>query len=98
MMTRSEELEALRVSKKVAFIDARVTKPGSLGHSYFYANPAVSSDLILLMRYHLGPGAENGRPLGTRAKGFWTIDDQYATPDNPAGPPGPPATRPVVAR
>jgi hypothetical protein len=26
-------------------IDARVTKPGSFGHNYFYSNPAVSSDL-----------------------------------------------------
>ncbi|MFB3076629.1 MAG: alpha/beta hydrolase, partial [Lysobacterales bacterium] len=29
-------------------------------HMYFHSNPAASSDLILLLRYGLAPGAENG--------------------------------------
>jgi esterase/lipase superfamily enzyme len=78
-----EELAALRTSKRVAIIDARLQKPGSFGHNYFYSNPAVSSDLILLLRYNAPPGAEHGRPLHASENGFWYIDDKY------------PATRPA---
>src|SRR6185436_436912 len=74
-----EELERLRYSKNLAIIDARVEKPGSFGHSYFYQNPAVSSDLILLIRYGRAPGPENGRPLTATKTGFWQIDDHYPT-------------------
>ncbi|MGB7159530.1 MAG: alpha/beta hydrolase [Tepidisphaeraceae bacterium] len=72
-----EELSALRKGSYVAIIDARVTKPGAFGHNYFYSNPAVSSDLILAMRYEKAPGAENGRPLGIEEHGFWYITDKY---------------------
>ena len=71
------ELAALRTNKQVAIVDARVTKPGSFGHNYFYSNPAVSSDLVLVLRYGKAPGAESGRPLGIKEGGFWTIDDNY---------------------
>ena len=72
-----EELEAMRKSPNIAIVDARVTKPGSFGHNYFYSNPAVSSDLLLVLRYGRAPGAENGRPLKGEADGFWHIDDKY---------------------
>ena len=72
-----EELAALRKSPQLAIVDARVTKPGSFGHNYFYSNPAVCSDLLLVLRYGKAPGAENGRPLGTEDNGFWVIDDNY---------------------
>ena len=76
-----EETEDLRRAKTVQIIDARVSHAGAFGHDYFHSNPAVSSDLILLMRYQLPPGAENGRPLGGTGGGFWSIDDHYpATP------------------
>jgi esterase/lipase superfamily enzyme len=75
-----EELEALRASKTLQIVDARVSDPGPYGHSYFHANPAVSSDLILLMRYQLPPGAEYGRPLRVHKKGFWVVDDDYPGP------------------
>ncbi len=58
------------------FIDAKVSS-GFVGHSYFYQNPAVSSDLILLLRDHRKPGAEHGRPLKKRDDGFWEIRDGY---------------------
>jgi esterase/lipase superfamily enzyme len=74
-----EELAALRASKRVAIIDARLQKPGSFGHNYFYSNPAVSSDLILVLRYHAPPGAEHGRPLHASPNGFWYLDDKYPT-------------------
>jgi esterase/lipase superfamily enzyme len=72
-----EELHTLRMSKTVQIIDARITNAGAFGHDYFHSNPAVSSDLILLMRYHLPPGAQYGRPLRIADKGFWVIDDSY---------------------
>jgi esterase/lipase superfamily enzyme len=62
-------------------IDARV-RPSGTGHSYFRSDPAVSSDLILLLRYGREPGAENGRPLEPIAPGYWAIDDGY--PQAPA--------------
>ncbi len=71
------ELETLRRSERFQIIDARVKNRGAFGHGYFHANPAVSSDLILLMRYSLPPGADHGRPLGVSDTGLWMVDDQY---------------------
>lgn len=48
-----------------------------LGHSYFHENPAVSSDVILLLRDNRDPGAGNGRPLIKRQDSFWEIDSTY---------------------
>jgi esterase/lipase superfamily enzyme len=50
---------------------------GSFGHNYFRTNPAVSSDLVLTVRYGRKPGAENGRPLEHLKGIFWSIDDDY---------------------
>jgi esterase/lipase superfamily enzyme len=71
------EIEALRTVGTPQVIDARVSDAGAFGHDYFHSNPAVSSDLILLLRYQYAPGAENGRPLGVNEKGFWVIDNDY---------------------
>jgi esterase/lipase superfamily enzyme len=79
-----EELEALRSSKTLQIVDARVSDPGPYGHSYFHASPAVSSDLILLVRYQLPPGPQYGRPLRVDEKGFWVIDDTYPAAAAPA--------------
>lgn len=70
------EIEALRNSQRLQLIDARVKKRG-LGHSYFHTDPAVSSDLVLLMRYQLLPGAKHGRPLGVSDDGLWLVHDDY---------------------
>lgn len=75
------ELETLRHSQRFQIIDARVKNRGAFGHGYFHANPAVSSDLILLMRYHLPPGADYGRPLGVSDTGLWMVDDDYPGAD-----------------
>ena len=77
MMTRSE-LEAVRESGTANVIDARIKDAGPHGHSYFYANPAVSSDLILVVRYGQLPGPE--RPLRADPNGFRYIDDSYPRP------------------
>lgn len=71
------ELEALRTSKRLQLIDARLAKPGAFGHGYFHENPGVSSDLALLLRYQLWPGADHGRPLQTTKQGVWAISDDY---------------------
>ncbi|MGH7180231.1 MAG: alpha/beta hydrolase, partial [Tepidisphaeraceae bacterium] len=75
-----KEIDALRHTTRFQLIDARISKPGSFGHSYFHENPAVSSDLILYLRYNLSPGGKDGRPLGTSDTGFWIIDDKYPEP------------------
>ena len=43
-----------------------------LGDSYFTSDPAVSSDLIAMIRYGLAPGAP-GRPLEEIQRPFWRI-------------------------
>lgn len=48
-----------------------------LGHDYFRTNPAVSSDLVLTVRYDRDPGVENGRPLKHNGSIFWSIGDDY---------------------
>jgi esterase/lipase superfamily enzyme len=75
-----EELHVMRRTKVAQIIDARVSKLGQFGHSYFHDSPAVSSDLILMIRYHLQPGEDFGRPLRITKNGFWTIDDEYPGP------------------
>jgi esterase/lipase superfamily enzyme len=57
-------------------VQARVTK-NFLGHDYFHSNPAVSSDLILLLRDNRSPGEENGRPLVKQMDNFWEVGDGY---------------------
>ena len=54
-----------------------------IGHSYFVSNPAVSSDLIGLIRYNLKPG-EPGRPLIEIAKLYWRCPPTHRLPRNSA--------------
>jgi esterase/lipase superfamily enzyme len=49
----------------------------SRSHNYFRTNSAVSSDLVLTVRYDRSPGAENGRPLEHVEGLFWRIEDDY---------------------
>ena len=65
------------------YIDARTKKADFFGHSYFYQSPAVSSDLILILREHRAAGPENGRPLAQEEPGFWVLDNDY--PKFPGG-------------
>jgi len=52
-------------------------RSGSIGHDYYYTNPAVLSDLILVLRDRLDPGAEHGRPLDRTSDGTWRILKSY---------------------
>jgi len=70
----------------LTLIDVNVLS-GFIGHSYFYSSPSVSSDLILLLRDDLEPGADAGRPLIRKNDAFWELRDGYPAtqkqPDNP---------------
>jgi hypothetical protein len=61
----------VRLAYLIDFIEVKAT-PGFLGHSYFTSDPAVSSDLVALVRYGLKPG-EPGRPLEEIQRPFWRI-------------------------
>lgn len=60
-----------------AVIQYQGKRGGSHGHDYFRTNPAVSSDLVLTVRFGRQPGAENGRPLEHVDALFWRINDDY---------------------
>jgi esterase/lipase superfamily enzyme len=80
----TEQRHDIEVSGRTYIIDARVSA-GVVGHSYFYAHPAVSADLVLLLRDNLDPGSP-GRPLYKRDVNFWQITEEY------------PAARPGIPR
>jgi esterase/lipase superfamily enzyme len=71
-----EQRKALEAMSQMQVIDV-LARTDFVGHSYFHASPAVSSDVILLLRDNRSPGAENGRPLIKRQEGFWEIDETY---------------------
>ena len=71
----------MRRAASVQFIDARV-KAGFLGHGYFHSNPAVSSDLLQLLRYNCDAGAAQ-RPLPRDEGLLWRITDDYFAPFPP---------------
>ncbi len=50
------------------------------GHSYFYDNPSVLSDVILTMRGR-APGEQTGRPLTLEGVPFWTLNEGYLSPE-----------------
>ena len=75
-LTDEQRLRLERLAK-VSFIDARVSA-GFLGHSYFYNHPAVSADLILLLRHSFAAGSPE-RPLRKRGENFWQITNDYLT-------------------
>lgn len=65
----------------LSVVDARISQGDFFGHGYFYANRAVSSDLILVLRDGRKPGAEHGRPLESEESVFWRIRDDYMLSD-----------------
>jgi hypothetical protein len=70
-----EERHHIERVARTQIIDARVPT-GLIGHAYFYRHPAVSADLILLLREQLEPGSP-GRPLRKRGTNFWQITKDY---------------------
>ncbi len=74
-----EQKRYMRAAGSVQFIDARV-KVDFLGHGYFHENPAVSSDLLQLLREDCDAGADDCRPLKREQDVFWKITDDYLAP------------------
>lgn len=69
--------QAIKHFPELEMIDVQVDT-GYIGHAYFISNPAVLSDLILLLRDGRSAGAEHGRPLiHDQASGFWKLRDGY---------------------
>ncbi len=73
----ADERAALADMPTVNVITTRVTESDFAGHSYFIYNPAVISDLILLLRDDRPPGAEHGRPLEQPYPNVWVLRDGY---------------------
>ena len=74
---------ALSCMEGLNLIDVRV-KTDFLDHAYFTSNPAVLSDLILLLRDNRAPGIAHGRPLIDLGGGFWELRTGYPQLDGPA--------------
>lgn len=73
-LPQHERLELARIPGLV-LIDADV-RGDLVGHAYFHADPAVSSDVVLLLRDRRPPGAP-GRPLERGDDPLWIIRDGY---------------------
>jgi esterase/lipase superfamily enzyme len=72
--------EALAWSRGIASFTAVIqvlSTPGFIGHSYFLSDPAVSADLVGVVRYGLGPG-DPGRPLEEIVRPFWKLPSPIA--------------------
>lgn len=74
-----EQKRQMRAARSVQFIDARV-RTDLLGHGYFHNHPAVSADLIQLLRENCDAGDEAHRPLRREDGVFWKITDHYLAP------------------
>jgi esterase/lipase superfamily enzyme len=61
------EMDIIEVKVDVDFV----------GHGYFINNPAVLSDLILILRDGRDAGTKHGRPLSRENGGFWTLENGY---------------------
>jgi hypothetical protein len=70
-----QQQETLAQAEGIQVVDVNV-KSGFIGHSYFITDPAVLSDIILVLRDGNRAGAENGRPLGRMDGVFWSLDDR----------------------
>jgi len=71
----TEKQRKLLAASTMEIIDCRVSAD-PFGHSYYRESPAVSSDLILLLRDGAAPGSSQ-RPLQSIGHHFWRITDDY---------------------
>ncbi len=79
LLTKEQLAKSQGIAGFAALIQVTDT-PGFLGHSYFVSDPAVSSDLVALIRYGLEPG-DPGRPLEEISRPFWKISRAPAASD-----------------
>jgi esterase/lipase superfamily enzyme len=73
-----EEWRRMGVLGNVNFVDVEAAG-GRLGHGYFRDNPAVLSDIILILRTGALPGSAE-RPLERVRGNFWSLHDNYPGP------------------
>ena len=73
----TDEMRVSLEASQTYIVNAEVSA-GFIGHGYFHSSPAVSSDLILMLRDNLGP-EDPGRPLIKRDVRFFEINDRYPT-------------------
>lgn len=72
---RMEEVDDRLLERLKAWPSLQVVECRAAGHDYFYSDPSVSSDLILLLRRGLDPGP--GRPLEMTRGAYWTLRPGY---------------------
>ncbi len=71
-----EETARMKVSSDRLTIVNFEGESTGYGHDYFRTNPAVSSDIVLMLRYGFKPG-EAGRPLDHIGLNFWRVPPGY---------------------
>jgi len=74
-LTASEQALVKSNSARITVVNFQGESKG-FGHSYFRTNPAVSSDIALLLRYGFKAGSA-GRPLEHVGLSFWKIPPGY---------------------
>ncbi len=73
-----EEIQRMKANAARVTVVNFLGESTGYGHSYFRDNPAVSSDLVLNIRYGFKPG-EAGRPLEHIGLNFWRVPEGYPT-------------------
>ena len=58
----------------VSFIEIQ-GKSNFFGHDYFHSNPAVASDLIMILRHGAAQGKQSGRPLKPLGNKRWILSN-----------------------
>ena len=71
-----QEIERMKANSSRLNVINFDGESNSFGHSYFRNNPAVSSDLVLNIRYGLKPG-DPRRPLENIGLNFWRVPEGY---------------------
>ncbi len=71
-----EEIQRMKANAARVTVVNFLGESTGYGHSYFRDNPAVSSDLVLNIRYGIEAG-EPGRPLEHIGLNFWRVPEGY---------------------
>jgi len=79
LLSKEQLAKSRTVAGFAAFVQVTQTA-GFIGHSYFVSDPAVSADLVSLVRYGLAPG-DPGRPLEEMSRPFWKISPARTASD-----------------
>lgn len=71
-----EEIERMKANQSRVTVVNFEGEATGYGHDYFRTNPAVSSDIVLMLRYGFRPG-DAGRPLEHVGLNFWKVPPGY---------------------